>query len=104
MSDILSGSDPRRARLPFFSPRGLAARALLLAAAFAIAHVAGLRSHVTFLSGATAAGIHPALSAALGCVYLALYVGAVLIAPVLLTAAGILAVIFRVLARAPTRG
>jgi len=99
MSDPHARPDPRRKRLPFFSPRGLVVRALILGAAFGIAHLAGLRGHATFLSGATAAGIHPILSAVLGCAYLALYVGAVLVAPVFLIAGGILVVVLRLLGR-----
>lgn len=78
------------ARLEAFSPAGLAARAGLLAAVFALCEAAGLREYATFLSGTQHGGQW--LSSVLGGVaYLLAYYGFVLAAPILLIAAGLLA-------------
>lgn len=75
-----------------FSPRGFLLRALLLAIFFGAVHVAGWREHTTFLSG-TAASTDTSVntSVVLGLVYMAAYFGFVLLTPILILAAGILA-------------
>lgn len=75
-----------------FSPQGLLLRALLLAIFFGAVHVAGWREHTTFLSGTSASTDTSAnTSVILGLVYMAAYFGFVLLAPILILAAGILA-------------
>jgi hypothetical protein len=76
---------------PLFSPAWLLGRALLLVIFYAACHVAGLREHVTFLSG-TSASPHTSVnsSATLGVVYLVAYFGFVLVVPIFLIAATLL--------------
>jgi hypothetical protein len=76
--------------LELLSPRGLAARALLLAAFYAVCEVAGLRENATFLSGTQATS---AWSGTVwrGLLYLFAYYGFILGAPILLLAAALLA-------------
>lgn len=75
-----------------FSPRGFVARALILSVAFLAAHLAGLREYTSILNGTVgpdAAGRE--MSAAFGLVYLVLYMAFVVLVPILLLAAGLLA-------------
>ena len=69
------------------SPAGLALRALLLAAGFAICEAAGLREHTTFLSGTAAAGGGGSVSVVWGVTYILAYLGFVLLVPIFLLAA-----------------
>jgi len=84
-------------RAPFLSPRGFVARALLLAALFAVCEIAGWREHTTFVSG-TATSVDSAVgtSVVLGLTYMLAYFGFVLAAPVLVIAALVLSAILRV--------
>ena len=83
-------------RAPFLSPLGLVARALLLAVLFAACELAGFREHTTFISG-TAASVDAGISSSvtLGLIYMLAYFGFVLATPILLIAAGLLAVFRR---------
>jgi hypothetical protein len=75
----------------FFSARYLFVRALAIVALFLVAHLAGLREYTTFLSGTTAnTQVSFQTSAFYGMIYIALYLGAVVIAPMLVIAAGLL--------------
>ena len=76
--------------LELLSPRGLAARAVLLAALYAVSEVSGLRENATFLSGTNAAS---AWSGTVwrGLLHLFAYYGFVLASPILLIAAALLA-------------
>ena len=76
--------------LELFSPRGLAARAVLLGTVYAVCEVSGLRENATFLSGTQAAS---AWSGTVwrGLLYLFAYYGFILAAPILLIAAALLA-------------
>lgn len=72
--------------------RGLALRGTLLIALFAIVHVAGLRTYLSLISGSPAPGaLSHGLQAVCCAAYLASYMGAVLVAPVLLIASILLA-------------
>jgi len=71
--------------------RGLLLRAALLWLGFALCQAAGLRACTGFLSGTQPGALRPELTAALGIVYLCAYVGATVLAPILLLAAGFLA-------------
>jgi hypothetical protein len=76
----------------FFSPSGLLFRAAAIAAAFLICHALGLRQYTTIASGtAPVAFGGQSVGAALGILYIASYFGFVLLAPVLVLAAGLLA-------------
>lgn len=75
-----------------FSPEGFMLRAMLIAALFGASELLGLREYTTFLSG-TSADINLTWRTAslLGLVHLLLYVGFILLVPILLIAAGLLA-------------
>ena len=76
----------------FFSPTYFLVRALTLSALFLLVHLAGLREHTTFLSGTPGeAETGLRLSAFYGMVYILLYLGCVVVAPILLLTAGLLA-------------
>jgi hypothetical protein len=86
----------RALRSRALSPVGLLLRALLIGLIFCICEGCGLRQHATFLSGTTAipgANLH--LSTFLGAIYLATYFAFVLLAPILVIAAVLLAGIDR---------
>jgi len=72
------------------SPRFLLVRALTLGVLFFLVHLAGLREYTAFLSGTAAAQTSMGLSVFYGMVYIVLYLGAVVLAPILVFAAGIL--------------
>ena len=76
--------------LRILSPRGLAARALLLVAVYGVCELAGWREATTFLSGTQTGGSWSA-TVWKGVAFLLAYHGAVLLAPILLIAAGLLA-------------
>jgi hypothetical protein len=95
--------DVRRA--PRLSPMGLMMRAGLIAAAFAAAHLAGLRGYVGLLTGVTAGtGTGSPLEMIFAVLYIVLYGALVLIAPVLVAAAGLLFVCLLALPGAEGRG
>jgi hypothetical protein len=74
----------------WFSPRYFLLRALMLGALFLIVHLAGLREYTAFLSGTPGAvGADMRTSALYGTIYIFFYFGAVLVAPTLVLAAGI---------------
>ncbi len=75
----------------FFSPKGFLLRAAGLAILFGICHAAGLREHTTFLSGTEAEAGGGNASAVWGVTYIAAYLGFVLLVPLLVLAAGLLA-------------
>ncbi|GEM_PF-3542903 len=74
------------------SPQPLLYRALVLGVLFFLVHLAGLREYTAFLSG-TPAMVETSmrLSFFYGSIYILLYLGAVVLAPILVIAAGILA-------------
>ena len=75
----------------FFSPKDFVRHAVLIVVLFAIAHVCGLREYTAMISGTMAS---PSLGAEictlLAIVYMLFYFGAVVLAPILLIAAGLL--------------
>jgi len=79
-------------RAEFFSPMWFIGRALLITIFYSACHAAGLREQTTFLSG-TSAGIGTSLnsSAVMGMTYLVAYFGFVLVAPIFLVAALLMA-------------
>ncbi len=80
-------------RAPAFSPTGFLVRAALLLLLFLALRAAGLAGYVSILSGSLAAGSQQeVISAALGVVYASAWFAAVLLAPILIIAAGLLAV------------
>lgn len=90
MSDENKGSIRRR-REEFFSARYFFIRALVLVGLFLVAHALGLREYTTFLSGTTDdAGTAIQRSEFYGVIYVLLYLGFVVGAPILLLAAGML--------------
>jgi hypothetical protein len=75
-----------------FTPKSLVRRAVVVAVLFALSQAIGLREYTTFLSG-TSANLHLKwqVAAILGCIHLLLYVGFILLVPIWLIAAGLLA-------------
>jgi hypothetical protein len=88
---------------PWSTPAGLAARALVLLLSLALVHALGWREHTTFLSGTpTTAAIGRATAAVLGLLYILAYLGAVVLAPILLLASALLPALRRLWPRQPT--
>jgi hypothetical protein len=82
---------PKRRRTEFFTARYFLTRGLELAGLFLIAHLAGLREYTTFLSGTTGdLGTTVERSGVYGTIYIVLYLGCVVVAPVFVLAAGLL--------------
>jgi hypothetical protein len=79
-------------RAPFFSPLGLLLAAAFLATLFGIAQLAGLREHTAAFS------LNGSASPALGVIYAILYLGCLLVAPVL-ALAGLLLLVLNVFRR-----
>ena len=74
-----------------FSSRGFAARAALIALVYGVLHLMGLREYTSILSGTAPTGDpNDYLAMALGVAYVLVHLAFVLIAPVLVLAAGIL--------------
>lgn len=78
------------APLDWFTPGFLLKRALLIAAIYLVATLAGLDRYTTFISG-TVEGESMNSSALIGVFYMMAYFAFVLLAPIMAIAAGILA-------------
>ncbi|NOS72167.1 MAG: hypothetical protein HOP33_19860 [Verrucomicrobia bacterium] len=79
-------------RADFLSPKDFIRHAVLILAVYAVAHLAGLREFTSILNGTTGSlVVNREVAALLGVTYLLLYMGAVVLAPMLLIAAGLLA-------------
>ena len=78
------------------TPAGLLVRAALTVLVFVVLHACGLRAYTTVLSGTSPVG-DPAdgLSVALGFIYVMAWLAFVLLVPILVLAAGILAALLR---------
>jgi hypothetical protein len=75
-----------------FSPTAFLLRALIITVLFCISELLGLREYTTFLSGTSAnVNLGWSVTSALGLSHLLLYVGFVLLAPIFLITAGLLA-------------
>ena len=75
----------------FFSPRDFVRHAVLTCVVFAAAHFFGLREFTSILNGTTGSTeLGRETSAALGAVYILLYLASVLFVPALLLAAALL--------------
>ena len=75
-----------------FSPKDFLRRAVALLLIFLAVHLAGLREFTSFLNGTTASvELGRGMSAFLGLVYVFSYLGVVLLVPILLLAAAMLA-------------
>ena len=83
-------------------PQGFLIRAALIGVFFVIVHVADLREHTTFLTG-TPADAATSLNQTIlfGVVYLVAYFSVVIVAPILVLAAGIFAWANLLLAKKP---
>jgi hypothetical protein len=87
----VSGRSPAKPVAPSWpSPQYLLIRALMLGALFYLANLAGLREYTAFLSGTAAGQTTMGWSVFYGTVYIVLYLGAVVLAPILAIAAGLL--------------
>jgi len=75
-----------------FSPEGFLMRAMLIAELFGVSELLGLREYTTFLSGTSGdVTLGWRTASLLGLIHLLLYVGFILLVPILLIAAGLLA-------------
>ncbi|MFH0878878.1 MAG: hypothetical protein V2A34_04125 [Lentisphaerota bacterium] len=78
------------------SPEGLISRAILLAVVFMLLNMAGLRDYTSYLCGTfNTPGVMSRWSVFLGAIYMLGYLGAVVVAPILLMAAMLYAWITR---------
>jgi len=76
-----------------FSPTAFVVRALIILVLFCISELVGLKEYTTFLSGTSAnLNLSWQTGATLGLIHLLLYVAFILLAPVSLITAGLLAV------------
>lgn len=91
MSDGAKAKKPRWLgflRGPAFSPHGLLTRAVIITLAYLVAHCAGLREYTTIISGTSPTGVpNQAFPALLGILYVLLYMGFVVVVPILIIAA-----------------
>jgi len=79
-------------RADVFSPRGFLLRAAIIGVVFLALHLAGLRDYTSVLNGtAGSAAAGWKISVVLGVSYLIFYLAFVLVVPMLILAAGILA-------------
>ena len=75
-----------------FSPTAFVIRALVITVPFCISELLGLREYTTFLSGTSAnVNLGWSVTSALGLSHLPLYVGFILLAPISLITAGLIA-------------
>jgi hypothetical protein len=75
----------------FFTAKYFLIRAGAIVVLFLVVHLAGLREYTTFLSGTLAnPEVSFRLSAFYGMTYIVLYLGAVVVGPILVLAAGLL--------------
>jgi hypothetical protein len=79
-------------RADAFSPGAFVLRAAILAALYAVSRIAGLQEYTTFLSG-TSPNVHLSwqTASAIGLIHLLLYFAFILMVPILLITAGLLA-------------
>jgi hypothetical protein len=79
-------------RAELFSPKDFLRRAVVVALIFFAVHIAGLREYTCFLNGTVASPeLGRGMSAFLGLAYVFAYLGFVLLVPILLLAAAMLA-------------
>ena len=79
-------------RAEFLSPKDFVRRAVVICVAFLIVYLAGLREYTSFINGTVASvKLGWKMSAFLGLSYLALYFAFVLVVPILILAASLLA-------------
>jgi hypothetical protein len=75
-----------------FSPEGFLLRALLIVVLFGASELLGFREYTTFLSGTSGdVSLSWRTASLLGLIHLLLYVASILLAPILVIAAGLLA-------------
>lgn len=79
-------------KAPILSPIGLVVRAAIIAIVYLLLHLAGARGDVGFLSGTPVGGSGATL---LGCAYVVFHFAFVLLAPILVIAASLLALTAR---------
>lgn len=97
-----TAEEPPRRSTSLFSPRGFLLRAALLLALFLFAHLAGWREHTSILCGtATSSAGWSRLGGTLGLVYVIVYSIAVIGVPILVLAAGLLALLQRLFDKRP---
>jgi hypothetical protein len=76
----------------FFSPKDFVRRAILISLVFLVAHLCGLREFTSILNGTTGSvGLTWEQSALRGFIYILLYLAFILLVPILLLAAAMIA-------------
>jgi hypothetical protein len=84
----------------FLSPKDFVRHAVLVLAVFALVHLCGLREYTSVLNGTTGAvGMDMETATLLGVGYVLVYLAAILLAPILLIAAALVAVWQKITAR-----
>jgi hypothetical protein len=92
MKNLLSRNSTN-SRTAFLSPKYLLQRAVLISVAFLAAHLASLREFTSLLNGTPGSTtVNPETATLFGVTYIALYLGFVLLVPVLLIAALLLTI------------
>jgi hypothetical protein len=75
-----------------FSPAGFLLRAVIITVLFCASELLGLREYTTFLSGTSGnVDLSWQMASLLGLIHLLLYVGCILLVPILMIATGLLA-------------
>ena len=81
----------------FFSPKDFVRHAVLIGLAFAVVHACGLREYTSVLNGTTGSmNLGWETSVLLGIIYILFYLAFILVAPMLILAAAILAIARRI--------
>ena len=79
-------------KAPSFSPAGFLLRAVVITVLFCASELLGLREYTPFLSGTSGnVNLSWQMASLLGLIHLLLYVGFILLVPILLITAGLLA-------------
>lgn len=92
MNEVITKKPALATGKNWLTPRPFLICAVVSGALFLLVHLAGLREYTAFLSGTpVAAATGMKTSAVYGMVYILFYLGFVVVAPILVLAAGILA-------------
>lgn len=97
MSEIVKNNSFNPFKVKFFSAYAFFTRALLILAIFVVLHLLGWRDYTSFISGTTSGGINDIF----GIAYFIMYSLALYLAPVLLIASAIFALITKLAGAEP---
>jgi len=83
-------------RAPMFSPTGLLTRAVLLTVIYLVLHLAGWRENTSILCGTAPTGnLSDRYAEVYGVIYVLFYFAVMVLVPILVIAAGMLAIVAR---------